>query len=64
MQPLIPIRFGEDSGIDGAIAYITDEVNLTQLHIKLIVEARQMTIEWACTEDKDYVKGWDPSKHF
>lgn len=64
LPPLLTIRFDEESGISGAIAYMSEDAELTQLHIKSIVEARQMTIEWALTEDDEYVQGWNPGKYF
>jgi hypothetical protein len=64
IQPLLTIKFDESSGLQGAFAYISPDAELTQLHVNAIIQARQMTIEWACTEDKEYMKGWDPSKYF
>ena len=60
--PLYPFMFGEGSGITGAIAYLSNDVELNDIHIKAIIEAHQMTMEWALSEDEDHVKGWNPWK--
>lgn len=62
--PLLTIKFDEESGLLGAFAFISEDAELTQQHVNAIVQARQMTVEWACTEDREYAKGWDPSKYF
>lgn len=64
LTPLITLRFGEESGICGATAFMSEDAELTEVHIKVIVTARQMTMEWQLTEDSEYVKGWNPSKYF
>lgn len=60
--PLYPLLFTEDSGICGAIAYISEGVELTDLHLRLIIDARNMVVEGTLNGER--MKGWDPQKYW
>lgn len=61
-QPLQTLLFTEDSGIGGAIAYLTPDVEITDAHIRLVVEARSLMREGKYAEPK--LPWWDASKHW
>lgn len=62
MEALNTLKFTEDSGIGGAICYMSDGVELTELHVRLIVEAKSMTESGEY--DVDRVHWWDAGKYF
>lgn len=61
-EALMTMKFTEDSGIGGAIAYVSDDIVITDSHIKIIVEARRLWLEGIYQEDK--LPWWNPSAHW
>lgn len=60
MSPLQTLKFTEDSGIGGAICYMSEDVQLNELHVRLIVEAKSLMEEGAYAEPR--LDWWDASK--
>jgi len=60
--PLQVLRFTEETGIAGAILYLTDDVELTDLHIRSAVEARSLMTEGVYAEP--HLEWWDASKYW
>lgn len=48
----MPIIFPADSGIGLAIVYTVGDVELTEKHIHLIIEARELTVSGKYNEPK------------
>ncbi len=62
MEPLQALKFTEESGLAGALIYLSEDVILTELHIRSAVEARSLMVEGVYAEP--HVKGWDASKYW
>ena len=60
MEALQVLRFTDDSGIGGAICYMTEDVQLTEVHIRLIIEAKSLMEEGTYAEPR--LSWWDASK--
>lgn len=60
--PLHTLIFTEDSGLAGAVCYLTPNIQLTELHVRLIVEARTLMIEGTLNEEP--LDWWEPGKYW
>ena len=62
LSPLQTLRFTEESGIAGAICYLSEDIELTDVHVRLIVEAKSMNEQGEHTGER--LDWWDASKYW
>lgn len=62
LHPLHSLKFTEDSGIGGAICYMSEDAQLTELHVRLIIEAKNLMENGEYAEPK--LEWWDASKYW
>ena len=61
-EPLYALKFTEESGLIGAIAYMSDELELTESHIRMVIEARNLQASGTLAEPR--LKWWEPEKYW